>query len=454
MVDSIDKLRGRSFLWVLPLLLGSCKTYETGDQPGPVWGIDQDSGIGASGSKPDVQVPVLTDLDPRALDILLMVDNSPSMDPKQVALAAAFPKMLEELQKIPSGMPNLHIGVVSSDMGAGAGEAGGNCSVVLGNQGILWGNDPNADPDSLNNKKATVKRVKNAAGASGCGMDAGTRWIEDVQNEDGSRGRNYQGNLTDVLSCLSQAVGVNGCGYEHQLQSVRVALNPQDNINSQNVGFLRPKAYLAIVLVTDEDDCSADPGSETNDAMYMPRTLGDTASLRCAARGHVCNGKDIPNYDPAQGYSGKEFSAKFADCDAKDDTGSPRDYKKLPLIRIRDMIDSVNQVKAMPDQQILAAGIIGWPQGSLDGVAYRIEKDTTSMPVEQQKLWDYMPVCKVPGVKSSDGNIYKAYGGLRLKKFLDAFKKPSETNVFSVCNPDFSEAMTQIGKLVAQRLGG
>ena len=34
-----------------------------------------------------------------------------------------------------------------------------------------------------------------------------------------------------------------------------------------------------------------------------------------------------------------------------------------------------------------------------------------------------MPICTVPSIKSADGNIYKAYGGLRLKKFLDAFQK-------------------------------
>jgi hypothetical protein len=386
----------------------------------------------------------------RSVDILFMIDNSPSMDPKQKALAENFPKMIERLQALEGGLPDVHIGVVSSDMGAGGGEAGGNCSVVLGNQGILWGNDPDKDPGVDNNKYATVKNIE-----SGCGLNSGARWLQDIRNKDGiARDKNYTGDLTKVFSCLAKAVGVGGCGYEHQLQSVRVALNPADNINPQNFKFLRPKAFLAVVLITDEDDCSADPSSETNDGMFFPRPLGETASLRCAARGHVCNGQDIPNYDPNNGgYSGKDpFVAKFADCEAKDDGTGARDYKKLPLIRIRDMVDSVNQVKQRPSEQILVSGIIGWPNdGKLDGVEYRIDKDTTSQPPDQQKLWDYMPICKLPDQKSGDGNIYKAYGGFRLKKFIDGFGTNGQ--VFSLCNTtNFPNAMTQIGNAIASKI--
>jgi hypothetical protein len=410
----------------------------------------------------------------RAVDILFMIDNSPSMDPKQKALAKNFPEMIKALQKLEGGLPDVHVGVISSDMGAGATEAGGNCSVLLGNRGKLWGNDPTVEPTVDYNEFATVKHLKNAAGADGCGMNTGTRWIEDIQNDDGlTRQKNYQGELADVFSCLASGVGTLGCGYEHPLQAVRVAINPADNINPQNFKFLRPKAYLAVVLIADEDDCSADPNSDTNDGMFFPRTLGDTASLRCAARGHVCAGKAIPNYDPQLGYTGPDtgYEHDFADCDAKDadhtlnDKGKPvkpENFTDLPLIRIRDMVDSVNQVKERPSEQILVSGVIGWPAYkedkdkkdiSLNGFKYKIGKDDTSKPDEQKKLWDYMPICTVPGQTSSDGNIYKAYGGFRLKKFLDAFVHEDERNVFSICSTDnFPDAMTQIGNAIVRRL--
>lgn len=386
----------------------------------------------------------------RAIDVLFVVDNSPSMYPKQKALAENFPKMIDVLKNLEGGLPDVHIGVVSSDVGAGGGEAGGNCSVVLGNQGILWGNDPDADPDAQANKYATLKNINN-----GCGMNMGARWIQDIRGVDGvTRDRNYTGSLTDVFSCMAKAVGVNGCGYEHTLQSLRVALNPADNINPQNLKFLRPKAFLGIVIVSDEDDCSADPGFQTNDSMFFPRPLGETPDLRCAARGHVCNGQAIPNYDPETGYTSTvPFTANLTDCQAKDDgAAGVRDYKALPLIRIRDMIDSVKQVKARPEEQILVTGIIGWPEsGNLSGVQYRIDKDPTSLPPEQQKLWDYMPICTLPDQKSADGNIYKAYAGLRLKKFIDGFG--SNGQVYSICNTaGFASAMQQIGNAVAYRM--
>src|SRR5665647_2341904 len=51
------------------------------------------------------------------LDILFVIDDSPSMADKQAALAAAFPRMIDVLGQIDGGLPSLHIGVVTSDMG-------------------------------------------------------------------------------------------------------------------------------------------------------------------------------------------------------------------------------------------------------------------------------------------------------------------------------------------------
>jgi hypothetical protein len=419
------------------------------------------------------------------VDILFVIDNSPSMDPKQAALAANFPKMIEQLQKLPGGMPDVHIGVISSDMGAGAQRIGGNCNTVLGDRGLLWGNvpvdtsywDPNTPMQQCYDNapvRATVAPgscwalAQNPPITDGCGLFSGARWIEDVQNPSGGeRQRNYTGNLTDVFSCLATAVGVGGCGYEHQLQSLRVALNPQQlgcdaqghncsDGNMANVGFLRENAYLAIVLVTDEDDCSADPNNAANDNIFTdnprdPNTNAptETSSLRCAARGHVCNGSPIPNYTPAAGYTGTGFSARLADCAAKDQS-LPGDNGLLPLIAVQDMITSVTQTKSRPMEQILVSGIIGWPANDDPTSAqYQIGKDSTAV-MGQESLWDYLPVCALPSVMSADGNTYKAYSGLRLKKFIDAFGEHGQH--FSICNSDFTGAMTQIGTAIGQTM--
>ena len=106
-------------------------------------------------------------------------------------------------------------------------------------------------------------------------------------------------------------------------------------INDANVGFLRSEAKLAVIIIIDEDDCSADTDDTKNDGMFLSQNPGDSASLRCAARGRVCNGQPIPDYDPTNGYTGAGFTANFADCAPKDqlDPNHP-DPAYLPLIRV------------------------------------------------------------------------------------------------------------------------
>jgi hypothetical protein len=483
-------------LLAFPVVVSACKSKGLGSPDAalqtpdaalqtpdaPIQAPDADTGLATTppGGVGQVTEFYISAAAQRDFDILFLVDNSPSMGPIQQALADNLPRMIEQLDSLSDGRPNLHIGVVSSDMGAGSQGIGGNCNTVLGDRGLLWGNDPTPGV------RATVAPGSQwaiAAGITdGCGLNSGARWVEDIQTPNGGVGRqvNYSGGptaLSSVFACLARGVGVAGCGYAHQLQALRVALNPQkigcdaqgDNctdVNMANVGFLREKAQLLIILVTGQDDCSATPNNVNNDNLFMndpkdPNTNAgtETATLRCAARGHLCNGQPIPDYvDPTRGYTGSGFTANFADCAPKDQN-LPSDNGLLPLIAVQDMIDSVNVVKSRPKEQILVSGIIGWLPDSNDlglpsdlvvSNQYQIGKDATSIN-GQQNLWDYMPICEIPSQKSADGNIYKAYGGLRLKQFLDAFRRTDPVigvpivNTFSICKLDFTDAMTQIG---------
>ena len=464
-----------------PLVLSVCKSRGLSSPDASLQAPDADTGLattppGGVGQVTDFSIGVRAQRD---VDILFLIDNSPSMGPMQKALADNLPRMIEELDKLPDGRPNLHIGVVSSDMGAGSQGIGGNCNTVLGDRGLLWGNDPTPGV------RATVAPGSQwaiAAGITdGCGLNSGARWIEDIQMPNGGVGRqvNYSGGLTalsSVFACLARGVGVAGCGCVHQLQALRVALNPQkigcdaqgDNcmdVNMANVGFLREEAQLLIILVTGQDDCSAMPSNASNDNLFMndprdPNTNAstETARLRCAARGHICNGQPIPDYvDPTRGYTGGGFTANFVDCAPKDQS-LPGDNGLLPLIAVQDMIDRVNLVKPRPQEQIRVSGIIGWlpdpndpglPSDVIVSDKYEIGKDATSIN-GQNLLWDYMPICEIPSQRAADGSIYKAYGGLRVKQFLDAFRRYDSENVpldntFSICKLDFTMAMTQIG---------
>src|SRR5204862_629364 len=77
----------------------------------------------------------------RDLDIVFVVDNSSAMAKVQTNLINSFSAFAETLQAFPGGMPNLHLAVVSSDMGGGSGTSGcdGN-----GQTGLFQWGAPNA----------------------------------------------------------------------------------------------------------------------------------------------------------------------------------------------------------------------------------------------------------------------------------------------------------------------
>src|SRR4051812_9567975 len=71
---------------------------------------------------------------PAKIDLLLVIDDSGSMGAKQRLLAAGFRGLLDGLDRLPTGRPDLHVGVVSSSVGAGP--TGASCAVG-GDGGVL-----------------------------------------------------------------------------------------------------------------------------------------------------------------------------------------------------------------------------------------------------------------------------------------------------------------------------
>jgi hypothetical protein len=327
----------------------------------------------------------------RDVDILFMIDNSPSMAEEQDNLARNFPAFIDELRKIPGGLPSVHIGVVSSDLGAGSTPLQGGCGRVAGDRGILQAK-------------------------ANCGLSATDRFVSSVPNGTANPTANFQGDLSQVFSCMAK-LGTSGCGYEHQLQSTRVAL--YETITPENKGFLRENAYLALIFITDEDDCSADIKSDLfTDDMAFP---GTAASFRCAQVSHLCNGMTPPV---------APFTAPLASCE-------PNETASNRLLKVSDLVESIRGVKPRPDQQIIVSGIFGWPNNNtLTGAMYTYAKN-------KDGALDYDQIC--------ESNNGKATAALRMKKFVDAFGQNG--TFFSICQDDFRPAMQQIGVKLAAKLG-
>lgn len=171
------------------------------------------------------------------LDLLFVIDNSSSTLDKQALFAANFGHILAPLTAFSSGLPNLHVGVIDT-------------TVDIGVKG--FGGCPSPDPldDGLLQMPS-------------CGVNG--RFISDVATAKG-RETNYAGTLADSFSCVA-SLGASGCGFESPLKAIERALDPS---RSDNAGFLRHGAFLAIVILTDEDDASVKDNSVfmLDDATY------------------------------------------------------------------------------------------------------------------------------------------------------------------------------------------
>lgn len=225
------------------------------------------------------------------IDLLLAIDNSLSMNDKQAILAAAVPDLVKRLvQPIcvntetgdpdPAGsvvnaegecnsgaglkpefppINNINIGIISSSLGA---LTANNC------------NDPN-NPTG-DDKGHLLSRLAGGGAATTYDNKGFLAWDPTAQRV--PAGTADVNALTTTLTDMVIGVDQRGCGYEMQLESVyRFLADPdpyaslsagadgrlQENgtdqeLLAQRADFLRANSLLAVLILTDENDCSVD----------------------------------------------------------------------------------------------------------------------------------------------------------------------------------------------------
>jgi len=222
------------------------------------------------------QAPVDRDPD---VDVLFVVGTPNCMLEEQEQLRWAFPALLGSLgsPRFPSKMPNLHVGIVSTDLGAGEqswpGCQPGGDAARLQYQPRRAGCTPPADPFI-----ALQDGVANVPGSS----DAVT-------------------GVKEAFECIVE-LGNRGCGFIQALESARRALDAQLAVNP---GFLRPDALLAVVFVTNMDDCSVqDPALFDPSPAAPDSLLGPPCRFRCFDLGFTCecDGQPCARYSEVDGY--------------------------------------------------------------------------------------------------------------------------------------------------------
>jgi len=388
----------------------------------------------------------------RLLDMVIMVDNSPSMAPKVSKLNAQFPKLMDALKDRNDGtLPDLRIAIIDSDLGTDGAYSSGSCG-------------PKTLPNGTITPYGDLGRFQMLNSPTACPFNAGAQFLEYKSGA----ALNYTGDISTVFTCLASNLGTLGCGEEHQLQAFEFALVAQGLGNEQQQLMLRPDAYLGLVFLTDEDDCSAAP----NDLMFgdKPELHGESASLRCATRAHTCAGMNLSTSGP--GYpTTASFTHAFSDCQARTvscptptDTSVPTDCS--PLKDIHDLASELKSLKSDPDNQLLVAGIFGWPRSNADmaSAEYKIAPvpNPNTADTQHPTVYDYWPVCydpnHVPSVATTDGATgfdataaaWGATGGLRESALIDEFG--ANGLKFSICEPDFAIPMQSIGNALARKL--
>jgi hypothetical protein len=333
------------------------------------------------------------------LDIVFVVDNSGSMKEEQASLARNFPAFMDVLEALPEGVPNLHIGVVSSDLGAGPFIGVESCMKRGGDGGVFQ-----ATPRAQNGTCTSAPH--------------GQSYISAVAGQ-----QNFTGSISDALACIAE-LGTSGCGFEHQLGAARRALggDPQ-GLPAENAGFLRDEALLAIVIITDEDDCSAPDDTDLFDPsqIHVSDPLGPLTSYRCNEFGHLCAGVPPPRTMAAD---------NLADCHSNE-TASGK------LTHVGDFVTFFRSLKPDPDDVIVAA---------ITGPATPYSVGLQSFVYQQQGFSQKEPRI-LPSCESANGTAAPA---VRLKDFTDAFG--ANGTLDSICNADFSPALSHIAETIAGRI--
>ena len=381
------------------------------------------------------------------IDLLFMIDNSSSMTTMQQKLLTQLPTFMQALQDLPTGLPSIHVAVVSSDMGATSDQQNAlkadGCYPWPGMGGLF--------------------QYAPEGGCLGTTLTAGSTYL----SADGTTS-NFTDPVDKVFQCIG-LLGATGCGFENQLASIDHALGadnyqPDPNKPGQtiptppaaNVGFLRPEAYLGIVMLTNEDDCSAPADTRiysfNSGDQNIANPDGPIANYRCNGGphgAHLCqdprmgNATIIPPLLPPPDVQGTAATPTLdlVNCQDNETTGSSA------LIPVSKFVSDIKGLKTDPDNQILVAGIIA------PGSPYTVEWDppVNGHNTQPGELWPAVQhscgpqTAANPMVNAASKQITTdgSFGdpGVREEEFLHAFPHSVEA---SICDPSYSNSMMQI----------
>jgi len=420
---------------VTALLQGCETTYHVGDNHQPI-GCQADDAC-ASDTTCDLALGACVRPPPTSnIDILFLIDNSPSMAPKQAALAASIAKLIQKLDLAGS---DYHIGIATSDVGtdvaAGStwGGSVGACDTYAGDDGALQ--------DLACTSRTATTMTARAACSAQCPdpkfvPSDGNHFISKVHGKtnvpvdlqlDPRTGKMVDRGPEDAFKCMA-LVGDAGCGVEAQLEGAKRAL---DGHRGSNAGFLRPGSLLAVIFITDEDDCSV---------QLARRTENNPSTRDCSTPDHNASA-DCFNLD-------YRCLARSVDCDeAMNTPGLKQNCKERATSYLEPVQKYVSFLSGLrPRTRLLVSGIWSLPPGNQKGrveIAYSSGGSTTPF---LNRASGAGAACVSPKDPQVFGQVQ-----FRLSAFAQQFKNHSESSICDVDN--YATALDQLADAIVAQAG-
>ncbi|MBA3547302.1 MAG: VWA domain-containing protein [Nannocystis sp.] len=409
------------------------------------------------------------------LDILFVIDNSGSMGEEQKNLAQNFPYLIEKIRALTDKKGNavnadVNIMVTTSDFGHPL------CT-------------PYYKPDYTPAKGAPINtactdRIERFTGVgpnapvipeactAGCtpGAAATPNGPYIHFNPDDSNVVGFDGvgdPVADALACIGPQ-GIDGCGMEADLETMLQALDPGKSWNQGDTPFLRTGAVLAIIMVTDEEDCATkdyryfDPANKSDPALNqywedlpgMPGVKGSPTSAVCWNAGTDCTDANA---------DGIYESCMSADNGVLQPISRYVNYLKKELVEKRN-------------KQVIMLGILGVPPvtdhnplppfeptaGGVKTLVYRDWLPSDILPGDTKTAADKQYDFGI-GPGCSNAATGQAVPPVRIKEVCESLNVPDDPNmggdqaklrccIESICDTDFSAAINCLAGILQEEL--
>ncbi|NVB40278.1 VWA domain-containing protein [Pseudenhygromyxa sp. WMMC2535] len=361
----------------------------------------------------------------KRVDVLLVVDNSGSMGEEQANLAANFGPFIEELEAVGA---DYRIGITTTDLG------GRNCvsesnggDLILSScldrpETFVFGSDDQYAAACESHCALSDAQLEIQPSADDAGETAVRPWIESY---------NGVSNLPEGVDPLAAfqcfaPQGISGCGWESPLEAMSQALENMHNPERPEYGFLRDDALLAILVITDEADCSFNSAHSTalfDSEVFYSEGANYATSAVCWNAGTACEG-DSP-------YS------SCIDVD-RDESGAETDVAAdAVLYPVSGYVEQLAAEAASKSagREVLVSVIAGVPLDYAGGeLVYADDPDA-----DQQELFGIGPGCS----NTVGDTVQTAIPPVRLKTFAEAFAGDG-VNLYSVCDDDYRPAVVDM----------